>query len=118
MLPDFSRGHAIIGVSGAPFKCPPAPSECALLLDDTLTARGVRGDCEITFVIPLGAPVPPSPETSAALIEEFDRRNITFIPDRRVRVLDPGRRVAVLDDGGELTSTSSWGCRCTGLPTW
>jgi sulfide:quinone oxidoreductase len=101
-LPEFSRGHAVIGVSGAPFKCPPAPSECALLLDDTLTARGVRGACEISFVIPLGAPVPPSPETSAALIEEFDRRNITFIPDRRVRELDPGRRVAVLDDGGEL----------------
>ena len=101
-LPEFSRGNAVIGVSGAPFKCPPAPSECALLLDDTLTARGVRGACEISFVIPLGAPVPPSPETSAALIEEFDRRNITFIPDRRVRQLDPGRRVAVLDDGGEL----------------
>ena len=101
-LPEFSRGHAVIGVSGAPFKCPPAPSECALLLDDTLTARGVRGACEISFVIPLGSPVPPSPETSAALIEEFDRRNITFIPDRRVRELDPGRRVAVLDDGGEL----------------
>jgi sulfide:quinone oxidoreductase len=101
-LPEFSRGHAVIGVSGAPFKCPPAPSECALLLDDTLTARGVRGGCEISFVIPLGSPVPPSPETSAALIEEFDRRNITFIPDRRVRELDPSRRVAVLDDGGEL----------------
>jgi sulfide:quinone oxidoreductase len=101
-LPEFSRGHAVIGVSGAPFKCPPAPSECALLLDDTLTARGVRGACEISFVIPLGSPVPPSPETSAALIEEFDRRNITFIPDHRVRELDPGRRVAVLDDGAEL----------------
>ncbi len=43
IIPKFSQGHVVIGVCGAPFKCPPAPSECALLLDDELTARGVRG---------------------------------------------------------------------------
>src|SRR5262249_27822203 len=46
ILPDFSEGRVVIGVCGAPFKCPPAPSECALLLDDMLTARGVRDACE------------------------------------------------------------------------
>jgi sulfide:quinone oxidoreductase len=92
----------VIGVCGAPFKCPPAPSECALLLHDELTARGVRDRCEISFVIPLGTPVPPSPETSAALIEEFAKRDITLIAGRRVASLDPARSVAVLDDGSEL----------------
>jgi len=29
VLPTFSGGRAIIGVCGAPFKCPPAPSEAA-----------------------------------------------------------------------------------------
>jgi sulfide:quinone oxidoreductase len=29
VLPGFSRGHAVIGVCAAPYKCPPAPSECA-----------------------------------------------------------------------------------------
>ncbi len=103
IIPTFSRGHALIGVCGAPFKCPPAPSECALLLDDELTARGVRKDCQISFVIPLGTPVPPSPETSAALIEEFAARDITLIPGRRVSALDPGRSVAILDDDTELS---------------
>ncbi len=102
MIPSFSRGHAVIGVCGAPFKCPPAPSECALLLDDELTARGVRDACEISFVIPLGSPVPPSPETSAALVKEFAERDITLIADRRVSALDPERSVAILDDGTEL----------------
>ncbi len=100
--PDVLEGHAVIGVCGAPFKCPPAPSECALLLDDELTARGVREACQISFVIPLGTPVPPSPETSAALIEEFAERDITLIAGRRVSSLDPARSVAVLDDGAEL----------------
>ena len=102
IIPMFSAGHAVIGVCGAPFKCPPAPSECALLLHDELTARGVREDCRITFVIPLPTPVPPSPETSAALSRSFDERDITLITGRRVSSLDAARDVAVLDDGTEL----------------
>jgi sulfide:quinone oxidoreductase len=42
LLPKFSQGRVIVGVCGAPFKCPPAPSECALLLHDYLSTRGVR----------------------------------------------------------------------------
>jgi sulfide:quinone oxidoreductase len=102
LLPDFTEGRALVGVCGAPFKCPPAPSEAALLLHDDLLTRGVREDCEISFVIPFGSPVPPSPETSRALVAAFAERDIEFVPDRRVRSLDPERRVAVLDDGSEL----------------
>jgi sulfide:quinone oxidoreductase len=101
VIPNFSSGRALIGVCGAPFKCPPAPSECALMLDDELRRRGVRDDCSITFVIPLGAPVPPSPETSAALKKEFAERGIELVTGKRIASLDPGRRVAVLDDGVE-----------------
>ncbi|HZO36168.1 MAG TPA: FAD-dependent oxidoreductase [Solirubrobacteraceae bacterium] len=102
IVSEFSAGHVVIGVCDAPFKCPPAPSECALMLHDHLTARGVRDACQITFVLPLGSPVPPSPETSAALIQEFTDRDITFIPGRRVSAIDPGRSVAVLDDDTEI----------------
>ena len=101
VLATFSRGRAIVGVCGAPFKCPPAPSEAALLLHDNLSARGVRGECEISFVIPFGSPVPPSPDTSRALVAAFAARGIEFVPGRRVSSLDPERRVAVLDDGSE-----------------
>jgi sulfide:quinone oxidoreductase len=102
VLPTFSQGRAIVGVCGAPFKCPPAPSEAALLLHDYLSARGVRDDCEISFVIPFGSPVPPSPDTSRALVAAFAERDIEFVPSRRVSSLDPERRVAVLDDGSEM----------------
>jgi sulfide:quinone oxidoreductase len=102
IIPSFSRGHAVIGICGAPFKCPPAPSECALMLDDELRTRGVRDACEISIVMPLGTPVPPSPETSAALEQEFAARDITLLGGRRVATLDPSRGVAVLDDDSEL----------------
>ena len=102
VLPTFTRGRAIIGVCGAPFKCPPAPSEAALLLHDYLSAQGVRDACEISIVIPFGTPVPPSPDTSEALVAAFAERDITFVPQRRVASLDGGRSVAVLDDGTEM----------------
>lgn len=103
LLPAFKRGKALIGVCGAPFKCPPAPSECALMLHDYLVSRGVRDECEITLVLPLGSPVPPSPETSRALLAEFDRRGIRFIPGRRVASVDAARKIAILDDGAEVS---------------
>ena len=101
-LATFSKGRAIIGVVSAPFKCPPAPSEAALLLDDFLTGRGVRDACEISLVMPFPAPVPPSPDTSKALLAAFAERDIRFVPGRSVQALDPVRRVAVLDDGAEM----------------
>lgn len=102
IVPTFSRGHAVIGVCGAPFKCPPAPSECALLLHDALSRRGVRDDCQISFILPLSSPVPPSPETSAALAGAFAERDITLIAGRRIASLDPGGSTALLDDGSEV----------------
>jgi sulfide:quinone oxidoreductase len=102
IIPTFSAGRAIVGVCGAPFKCPPAPSEAALLLHDHLSARGVREECEISFVIPLPSPVPPSPDTSRALVGAFAERGIEFVPEQRVSSLDAARGVAVLDDGSEM----------------
>lgn len=102
ILPTFTRGRVVIGVCGAPFKCPPAPSECALLLHDYLSDRGVRDRCEITLAMPFPIPVPPSPETSAALLAAFAERGIAFVPHRRVSSLDGARRVAILDDASEL----------------
>jgi sulfide:quinone oxidoreductase len=102
IVPSFSSGRVVIGVCGAPFKCPPAPSECALLLHDELLARGARDACEISFVIPLGTPVPPSPETSAALEGAFAERDIALVAGRRISALDADRGVAILDDDSEL----------------
>jgi sulfide:quinone oxidoreductase len=99
-LPGFKKGHAVIGVCGAPYKCPPAPSECALMLHDHLLRLGVRDDCTITIVNPLSSPVPPSPETSKALLAAFAERKIEFIPNRRVVAVE-GRTVKV-DDGSAL----------------
>ena len=102
VIPTFSKGRAIVGVTSAPFKCPPAPSEAALMLHDHLTERGVRDACEISLIMPLGVPIPPSPAASQALLDTFAERGITFVPNRTVRALDAAHRVAILDDQSEV----------------
>ena len=101
-LAAFDGGRVVIGVVSTPYKCPPAPSETALLMDEFLTERGLRDRSEITLVLPLPTPVPPSPTASTALAEAFTERGIVFRSQRSVHRLDPERRVAVLDNGDAL----------------
>jgi sulfide:quinone oxidoreductase len=101
-LASFGGGRVIIGVTSTPFKCPPAPSETAMMLHDFLVRRRLRESSEISLVMPLGSPIPPSPAASEALLTAFAERGITWIPERVVRELDPARQVAVLTSGEEL----------------
>ena len=117
-LANFKRGHALVGVCGAPFKCPPAPSECALMLHDYLEVGVLGVSCEISFVLPLSTPVPPSPETSKALVAAFAERNIKFHPspgghDRCCTQNGLPRR-----QFGDARSICSWECPSIVYPPW
>lgn len=102
VLAAFPGGNVVVGLTSTPYKCPPAPSETALLVHDLLTSRGIRDVSTITLITPLPSPVPPSPDASRMLLGAFDERGITFMPDRLVRGLDPERRVALLSDNTAL----------------
>jgi sulfide:quinone oxidoreductase len=102
VLEQFEGGHVIVGVAGAPFKCPPAPSETALMVHDMLSKRGLLGTSRVSLVMPLPAPIPPSPEASAALLATFAERGIDFHPGTVISSLDPERKVAITTAGDEL----------------
>jgi sulfide:quinone oxidoreductase len=102
VLADFPGGRVVVAVTSTPFKCPPAPSETALLVHEHLVNLGVRERSEVTLVMPLPVPIPPSPQASEALLTAFAERGITWMPGTLVRGLDPARRVALLGDDTEL----------------
>jgi len=102
MLPSFTAGKVIIAVLGEPFKCPPAPCEAAMLLDEWLTERGVRSGVEISVVSPWGRPIPPSPMGSKAILDRFAERNIAFVSDQLVTSIDPAKKIALMRDGGTM----------------
>ena len=102
VLEQFGGGRVIVGVTSVPFKCPPAPSETVLMMHDYLTRRGLREQSEVSLVMPLPSPIPPSPEASAALLTAFAERGITFLPGKQVTGLDLERKVVMLADGPDL----------------
>jgi sulfide:quinone oxidoreductase len=102
VLANFAGGRVVVGVTSTPFKCPPAPSETALMLHDFLTDRGLRAQSEIALVMPLGTPIPPSPPASQAVLAAFAERGIEWHPECLVREIDAERKVALLASGAEM----------------
>jgi sulfide:quinone oxidoreductase len=102
VLADFDGGHVVVGVTSTPFKCPPAPSETALLMHEFLLRRGIRDRSSIDLVMPMGVPIPPSPPASEALLVAFAERDIRWHPGRMISGLDVERRVVMLGDGPEV----------------
>jgi sulfide:quinone oxidoreductase len=117
VLSGFGGGRVIVAVTSTPFKCPPAPSETALLLHDYLTGRGIRNASDISLVMPMGVPIPPSPAASEALLAAFAQRGISWHPERLVTGLDPDRKVALLSDGAEMAYDLFLGVPVHRVPT-
>jgi sulfide:quinone oxidoreductase len=95
-----SRAAVIVSVAGRPYE---AASRAKLsrslhIPDGTRTPPGIGH----LLVMPFPVPVPPSPETSRALLEIFAERGITFVKDNLVTAIDPVRKVAKLTGGSEL----------------
>ena len=52
-LRTFEGGRILIGIAGIPYKCPPAPVEFTLMLEEYLRNRGIRDRSEVTLLSPL-----------------------------------------------------------------
>ena len=102
VLEGFAGGRVVVGLTSTPFKCPPAPSETALLVHDFLQARGLLDASQVSLVMPLGVPIPPSPRASEVILAAFAERGIHWYPGQLVRAVDPDRKVALLGDGAEV----------------
>jgi len=88
-IEGFRGGAVVIGITGAPYSCPPAPYELALLLADRFEERNV--DASITVV-------GPSPLTLPLLGPDGCRPLDARLADRDVAYLGP-RTFARVDDG-------------------
>ena len=114
----FDEGAAVIGILGPFFKCPPAPFETAFLLDHQLRERGVRDKTTIQVFSPLPSPIPISPDSSAAILEQCVELGIEFNPQSMVKRLDPiGARPRRSPTVARCRTTSSSASRCTRRPT-
>ncbi len=93
-LARFEGGRIAIVIAGAPYKCPPAPYECSMLLDDHLRQRGLRDRVElvVTTLQPMLLPNA-GEEGSTWLGEQLSAREIEHHVARKVERVDAGRVV-------------------------
>ncbi len=87
---EFHGGTMAIGVSRTPFKCPAAPYEVALLLDDYNRKKGIRDKVKFEFFTPETVPVPAvGPEIGSKVLEFLKARGITYHPKHKLKEVKP-----------------------------
>lgn len=102
-LDRLERGRVLITILGGPFKCPPAPYEAALLIDEQLRQRGVRDEVEVVLATPQPMTLPAAGvDASRYVAQHLDDRGVRLIAERAVSAVDPGTRTVTLSDGTEL----------------
>jgi sulfide:quinone oxidoreductase len=91
-LGEFQGGDLLIGVFGVPYKCPPAPYEMALLIRESLEARGVQANIEVFTPQPVSMPL--LGQVGCDIIEgRLADNGITFLPNRKATVVEAGEVV-------------------------
>ena len=80
-LQGFDGGRIAVLVSAMPYKCPAAPYETALLLDDYLRRRGIRDRCEVAVFTPETLPLGVAgPAMGQAVVAMLETKGIRFNP--------------------------------------
>jgi sulfide:quinone oxidoreductase len=104
VLEAFSRGDVVILIPKAPFKCPPAPYEAAMLLHAAFAARGLGGKVRLAIWTVEPAPMPTAgPEMGQYIRSELEQRGIGYHPQKRVARVDGAARRVAFEDGTEAS---------------
>jgi sulfide:quinone oxidoreductase len=91
-LNEFQGGRLVIGIFGAPYKCPPAPYEMSLLISDTFKSRGIKASIEVFSPQPMSLPI--LGQVSCDLIEgRLADNGITFYPNHKATSIEAGEVV-------------------------
>ncbi len=100
-LSSFRSGKVAIVVSALPYKCPAAPYEGALVLDDYFRRRKLRSEIDIRVFTP-ESPLPlraTGEDVGARVVDLLARRGIGFTPNARLCEIDHASQTMQFADG-------------------
>jgi len=87
-LRRFTGGRLLIGIAGIPYKCPPAPVEFTMMVEEYLRKRDLRDRSEVTLLSPLNRAF--TIESASKLIQPImDERGIELATFFNVESVDP-----------------------------
>jgi sulfide:quinone oxidoreductase len=99
-LSSFRGGLIRLVVSSIPFKCPPAPYEAAMLIDDYLRSKGLGDKCDIQIFTPEPLPMPiAGPEVGNTVVSMLSEKGIGFHNNTKVSSIDGKSKQIVFENG-------------------
>jgi len=100
---SVDSGRVVVSILGAPFKCPPAPYEAALIVDELLRQRGARDTVDVTVTTPQPITLPAAgPDASRYVAEHLVERGVELLAQHSVASVDGESRQIVFGDGSSL----------------
>lgn len=103
-LQNFMGGRVAVLVSSLPYKCPAAPYETALLLDDHFRRKRMRDKVELALYTPEVAPMGVAgPAVGQAVVDMLEAKNVKFNPELSLAHIDPATKELIFEDGRRET---------------
>jgi sulfide:quinone oxidoreductase len=97
-LRSFTGGRIMLGIAGIPYKCPPAPVEFVLMLEEYLRKRGIRNRSEVTLLSPLNRAF--TIESASKVVQPImEQRGIGLTTFFNVEQVDPSAGVVTSLEG-------------------
>ncbi len=98
-LRSLKTGTITLLICGLPFKCPPAPYEASMIIDDVLRKNEVRDKVKLQIVTPEPHPLTIlGPDAGRMVTDLLEEREIEYYPGRKVTEI---RHESVITDDGK-----------------
>lgn len=99
-LQRLSTGRVVVSVLGGPYKCPPAPFEGALIVDQLLREQGTRGDVEVVMTTPKAITLPVAGvDASAYVAHQLADHEIELLTEHVVTGVNGSERTIAFANG-------------------
>lgn len=99
-LQRFEGGRVAVLVSAMPYKCPAAPYEAAMLIEDALRRRSIRSRSQVQVFTPEPQPMGVAgPDMGVAVVGMMAAKNIGFHPNLPLDHIDVSGKTLVFQNG-------------------
>jgi sulfide:quinone oxidoreductase len=99
-LAAFTGGKLVVLTAAPLYKCPAAPYEAAMLLEDALQKRGLREKTQLDLYAAEPGPMGVAgPEVSKAVRQMVEAKGVTYHPEHQLKAVDPVGRTLSFANG-------------------